>query len=279
MHLTTFQYTANQGLSNEWRIEKSQFSQFNLIVGKNASGKSKLTKAINSLASLFRGKYVIESQNDEWQLLFNANELNCQLEYLLKIEKGFVTKEQLFMHKNTNKCIVLERDESGVSTIWTEKPDRLFKFQARKIELAIAQRSQSIQRPFIKLFYHWANPLNFYEFGTDVDKQIIKYICDPLVDINRTVVFDDFGCKLDHESSPIVTKKLVKNSSRSPAQFILTTNNQFVVNSVPLECLSVIERSSNVIKLHNIFNSRDKFEEFEFIGLNNFDLFTSEFLL
>jgi hypothetical protein len=41
----------------------------------------------------------------------------------------------------------------------------------------------------------------------------------------------------------------------------------------------LIERTPGSAKLHNIYNSREKIEEFKFIGLNNFDLFTSEFLL
>lgn len=37
MKLDIFKYVYNQGLPNEWRVEKCRLSQVNLIVGKNAN--------------------------------------------------------------------------------------------------------------------------------------------------------------------------------------------------------------------------------------------------
>jgi energy-coupling factor transporter ATP-binding protein EcfA2 len=283
MNLITFEYTANQGLPNEWRVEKCQFGRCNLIVGKNASGKSRLLKAISRLADLLRGDEIIKTENHEWCALFDIEKPDYRLEYSLKIQEGSVNKEQLILCRDTDRAIVLvllDRNQLGESSIWREDIQEDVKIQAHKTKTVIAQHRDYIQHPFLKLFYLWFSPINFYNFESSLNKSLIPFVCDnPALDTSKTVVVDDFGCKLDYESSPLVAKHLVEYSRRSPAQFILTTNNQFVVNSVPLECLSVIERSSNVIKLHNIFNSRDKFEEFKFIGLNNFDLFASDFLL
>jgi energy-coupling factor transporter ATP-binding protein EcfA2 len=284
-NLITFEYIANQGLTNEWRIEKCQFGQLNLIVGKNASGKSRLLKAIGRLTELLRGVEIVETENHEWRLLFDTGKPGYRIEYLLKIQEGFVSKEQLIVCSDASRYILLvllDRNQSGESTVYAENLQEDVKFQAHKTKTVIAQPENYIQYryaqyPFLRLLYLWADSLKFYDFGTSPNKGLI--LREPPTDTPKTVVVDDFGCKLDYESSPLITKYLVEYSNRSPVQFILTTNNQFVVNSVPLECLSVIERSSNVIKLHNVFNSRDKFEEFKFIGLNNFDLFTSDFLL
>ncbi|GAB4299779.1 MAG: hypothetical protein Fur0025_39010 [Oscillatoriaceae cyanobacterium] len=59
----------------------------------------------------------------------------------------------------------------------------------------------------------------------------------------------------------------------------MTSNDEYIMNGVPLEYWSVIERTSGQVKLHNYFNAEDKFKQFEFLGLNNFDFFTSEFAL
>ena len=278
MNIISFEYTANQGLSNEWRVEKCQLGRFNLIVGKNASGKSRLVKAIWKLAEAFKRGGILESQNNEWHLLFNTDRLNCQMEYLLKVKKGLVIKEQLLAHNHKNKFTLIDRGESGRSVIWAEELGKQINFKSPATGTAIAQRRDSIQHPFLKLFYDWAWTvlLNYYEAGTALDYDLI---CNSLGDTPKAVVVDDFGCGLDYQSAPIVTKALLESSGRSATQLILTTNNQFIVNSIPLDYLSVIERCSGNVRLHNIFNSQDRFEEFKFIGLNNFDLFTSDFLL
>jgi energy-coupling factor transporter ATP-binding protein EcfA2 len=288
MNLVTFEYTANQGLPSEWKVEKCQFSRFNLIIGKNVSGKSRLLKAIGRLTDLLRGVEIVKTENHEWRVLFDTGKPNYYIEYSLKIQEGLVNKEQLIVCRDASRyvlLVLLDRNQLGESSVWAENLQEDVKFQVHKTKTVIAEPENYIQYrytqyPFLELLYFWSSRINFYNFGTTLNKSVIPFISgDPALDISKTVVVDDFGCRLDHESSPIIAKYLVEYSNRSPAQFILTTNNQFVVNSVPLDCLSIIERSSNIIKLHNIFNSREKFEEFKFIGLNNFDLFTSEFLL
>ena len=72
-----------------------------------------------------------------------------------------------------------------------------------------------------------------------------------------------------------------ENIKTFPTNFVVmnTTNDEFIMNGVPLEYWSVIERKPGSAKLHNMANSADKFKQFQFIGLNNFDFFTSEFVL
>jgi len=60
---------------------------------------------------------------------------------------------------------------------------------------------------------------------------------------------------------------------------VMTTNDRFIMNGVPLEYWSVIERKPGLAKLHNIHNSSQVFEDFKFTGLNNFDFFSTEFYL
>ena len=50
MRLDRFEYTYNEGLDNEWKIEDCQLNQINLIVGKNASGKSRILRPIYMLS-------------------------------------------------------------------------------------------------------------------------------------------------------------------------------------------------------------------------------------
>ncbi|WRH65969.1 MAG: hypothetical protein RSE13_20020 [Planktothrix sp. GU0601_MAG3] len=93
------------------------------------------------------------------------------------------------------------------------------------------------------------------------------------------IVIDDIGEGLDYERSSSMIKILIEKAQTGLVQLIMTTNDEFIMNGVPLEYWSYIERKPGSAKLHNIFNSKDKFDQFEFIGLNNFDFFTSKFVL
>jgi hypothetical protein len=92
-------------------------------------------------------------------------------------------------------------------------------------------------------------------------------------------VIDDIGEGLDYQRSSSIIKILIDKAQTGLIQLIMTTNDEFIMNGVPIEYWSLIEGTRGSAKLHNIYNSREKIEEFKFIGLNNFDLFTSEFLL
>jgi hypothetical protein len=40
-----------------------------------------------------------------------------------------------------------------------------------------------------------------------------------------------------------------------------------------------IERQPGLAKLHNIYNSKEIFDDFKFTGLNNFDFFATKFYM
>jgi AAA15 family ATPase/GTPase len=52
MKLDQFEYIYNRGEPNEWRIDGCQLGNINLIVGKNATGKSRIVRVIYLLSEL-----------------------------------------------------------------------------------------------------------------------------------------------------------------------------------------------------------------------------------
>lgn len=386
MKLDKFEYTYNEGLDDEWTIEDCQLSQINLIVGKNASGKSRTVRAIYILSELLIESATLapNTRKDKWNLYFDTDNPDKNIQYLLKIENGLVVQEQLII---SNK-IFLDRNQSGEGDIWAEELKRTMRFQSPQTELAVVKRRDAIQHSFLEDIYQWANSLRFYQFGTQLGKNImasipptiellkrktdfkddedvvsifligknelkdsftdsiiadmkkigyeiseveikvpsmlniddksfsdtnniipqflyiqeddLKAITEQsqmsqgmfrtlslfiqinyslLADKPSCIIIDDIGEGLDYERSSAIIKLLIEKAETGLVQLIMTTNDQFIMNGVPLEYWSVIERKSGSAKLHNIFNSKEKFEEFEFIGLNNFDFFTSEFAL
>jgi AAA15 family ATPase/GTPase len=390
MKLDIFDYVYNKGLPGEWRVEECRLSPINLIVGKNASGKSKIVRAIHTLSELLSGSGSLAHQpkSYEWHLQFDTAPHEQKTEYILKIEKGLVIEEKLIIGSESVEPL-LDRSKSGEGKIFYKELNQKIRFQTDQTELAVVKRRDSIQHPFLENLYQWSNSLRFYEFGTELGKNIIllppfppdrklskneikvkdyrsvvaifalgkQEFGDPFRDaiifdmteigyqlsevgikvpssissdisaadsseeflhslyiqeadltsvteqaeisqgmfralslfiqINYSllaskpscIVIDDIGEGLDYQRSSSIIKLLIDKAKTGLIQLIMTTNDQFIMNGVPLEYWSLIERTPGSAKLHNIYNSREKIEEFKFIGLNNFDLFTSEFLL
>lgn len=84
------------------------------------------------------------------------------------------------------------------------------------------------------------------------------------------VLIDDIGEGLDFDRSCRLIDLLRSKSDSSGLQIIMSTNDRFVMNNVPLEEWSVLQRKGNLVTVKNYENSREIFEEFKFTGLSNF---------
>ena len=388
MKLDQFEYISNRGEPNEWRIDGCQLGNINLIVGKNASGKSKIVRVIYLLSELLcdGGKLGNRpTRKYEWHLLFDKDSEH-QTEYFITIENGYITQEKL----KIGEKIFLQRDKTGEGRIYAKELDKDIRFQTPTTELAVVKRRDTIQHPFLEDIYKWSSSLRFYEFGTQLGKdtlaklppttELLKaktdtkdsdYVVEIFVlgkrehseftqriidDMNRIgyqitkietkvpsffksnisplensdedsdnlpkflyvqedglksvteqseisqgmfralslfiqinyailsdqpscIIIDDIGEGLDFQRSSAIIKLLIEKAKTGLVQLIMTTNDENIMNGVPLEYWSVIERQPGVAKLHNYSNSPEQFEQFKHIGLNNFDFFASEFYL
>ena len=91
-------------------------------------------------------------------------------------------------------------------------------------------------------------------------------------------IIDDIGEGLDYERSCSLIELLIEKSEGNHFQLILSTNDRFVMNTVPLEMWTVLKRDGCVVRGFNVLNSKSKFDEFRFTGLSNFDLFSMDYL-
>lgn len=97
--------------------------------------------------------------------------------------------------------------------------------------------------------------------------------------IPSCILIDDIGEGLDYERSKKLIDIIIKKVSGSSVQVIMTTNDRFIMNEVPLKYWSVIQRVSKKSLFYNYANSMDTFEEFKYTGLSNFDFLSSEFYI
>lgn len=92
------------------------------------------------------------------------------------------------------------------------------------------------------------------------------------------IIIDDIGEGLDFERSCELIDLLRNKADESNIQLILSTNDRFVMNKVPLEEWSFIHRIGSHVKVKNITNSKKVFEEFKFTGLSNFSFLELDFI-
>lgn len=100
-------------------------------------------------------------------------------------------------------------------------------------------------------------------------------------DMARTpscILIDDIGEGLDFERSCDLIDLLMRKAEESSVQLVMATNDRFVMNRVPLETWSVLHREGGTVRVSNYDNSRERFDQFKFTGLNNFDFFAVDFI-
>jgi hypothetical protein len=107
---------------------------------------------------------------------------------------------------------------------------------------------------------------------------IISITYNTVKNLPTTVLIDDIGEGLDFDRSAKLIRLLMEIANANDLQLIMSTNDRFVMNTVPLEYWQVIQRSGGECKVFNYQNSKEKFDEFEYMGLNNFDFLATDYL-
>jgi hypothetical protein len=108
---------------------------------------------------------------------------------------------------------------------------------------------------------------------------IIHLTYHAMMKIPTTILIDDIGEGLDFERSTKLIKLLIELAEKNDnIQLIMSTNDRFVMNSVPLEYWQVIQRKGGECRIYNYQNSKEIFDEFAYTGLNNFDFLATDFI-
>jgi len=160
MQLKSIEYIQYEGEPEQWSIEGLTFGSINLIVGKNATGKSRVLNIIKNVAGVIAGDRDVFSNGDSI-LLFEKDDTSVTFELDIKANK--VVKEKLTIGGD----VVLERGMGGRGKIKYEKEDgKMIEFQAPENQLACVTRMDSVQHKFLEPLSQWGKSLIHYYFGT-----------------------------------------------------------------------------------------------------------------
>jgi AAA15 family ATPase/GTPase len=93
------------------------------------------------------------------------------------------------------------------------------------------------------------------------------------------LLIDDIGEGLDHQRSKSMIDLLLEKTKKFKLQVIMTTNDRFVMNKVPLENWLVVHKTDKESVFYNYQNSKEIFDEYKYSGMSNFDFLATEFYL
>ncbi|MDD4928369.1 MAG: AAA family ATPase [Gallionella sp.] len=369
MSLKKFSYSEFEGDQRKWEFERTEFGNVNLLVGRNSTGKSRVLNVIASVCKVISGQQVRPFTSGRFDI---EVEIGGELyAYLITFKDNLVMEE----HLTVDGFVRLTRDLDGKGQVYFASEDRDIRFQITNKTIAIQNKNDRLQHPFIHHLYEWASGVALYNFGSDfgknrlmarppndllgsienssigdVDNTVGIYINafsrfshdfdhavirdmsklgyhleevaaeqldniglnSPLLGLitverdlgalrnpqlsmsqgmfralaliihlnlaifshdKKLLLIDDIGEGLDYERASAIIDLIISAAEKEHIQVLMTSNDRFVMNRVPLDYWAVLERTGKLVKTFTPKNSPNEFENFKFIGLSNFDFF------
>jgi hypothetical protein len=218
MQLESITYAQFEGKPEEWRITDFSFGNMNLIVGKNATGKSRTLNIISALGNLVSGDLKLRYKSGSYKVVFNKNDE--KIEYSLKYEESSVIEEKLIVSSK----LKLDRGREGKGKIFAVKENKMIEFQAPPSELAVTRRD-NVQHPFFEDLYKWGKNLRHYYFGTKLGQDHYILFTEDKKEKELNLKETDQTASIFREGKKEYSDKFVDNVKTDMAKVGYTLDN------------------------------------------------------
>lgn len=343
MLITSFDYH-----EYNWNLTNVPFGDLNLIVGKNAVGKSKTLASLVQVAKVIKGDISNVYLSHRCKLVFRLDEGDeLEYEYSIgnnkEIESEFLKKgDETILRRNgseawirddsvnppTNKlCIQSWRDtekypEFEAIMRWAEQI-KGFSFSNLSQPTSFLVPSMfNEQMELSSLFEHIDDEkkafiikemreldyeiekidpislldkltiITFRESGVGMpllsnimSNGMLRVFCilSYLVYVSaeegaKTLLIDDLGEGLDYSRSKKLSKIVFDYCEKHGIQLIVTSNDNFLMNAVDLKHWIILQRENEQVSAISEKTHPDIFLRFKRTGLNNFDIFATDFV-
>ncbi len=158
MKLTSIQYSQHDSTPEAWQLEKCVLNDINLVVGKNATGKTRMLNVIVELSNLLSGDMLPGNSLGNFTAVFDNK--GVEMIYHLTLQNE-VTHEQL----QQGDTLLLSREANGRGQIFAVALNKYIDFQLPTNELMVRRRDL-LQYPFLEDLYHWGKATRHFQFGT-----------------------------------------------------------------------------------------------------------------
>ena len=352
MKLTAFKFSRHR-----WQLDLTHFADQILLVGQNASGKSKTIRALAKVVALISQKDVLTTV-DVLDALLDFDVDAGRLVYSFSVMGGIVTDESLVYTDyttNTNNeiisrdketCILqgevvnppanklvlnVRRDtqlypEMEILQKWAENvvgfsfneadidgdtksdswfngyqyhlndivddmeksPDAKDEFIAKMKEAGYNIASiKTLEFGGQKKIIVREEGLRFLMFDTAMSKGMFRtfFLVAYLLYFKRNkagqpamLLIDDLCEGLDYERSTKLGKLCFDMCEEMGIQLMASSNDSFLMDVVDLKYWNILRRNKSRVEMINAYEYPELFDHFERTGLNNFDLFSSDFI-
>lgn len=192
MVLKKINYFENKSQSNYWEIKDVSLDTINLIIGLNATGKTRLISIISNLAKIITKKS--KPLSGHWELEFLNG--NGTFTYKLEISNKIVREEEI----KKDGILLLKRtsEEGRIKSLITNETNS---FAPPKEELTLHVRRDKKEYHFLEKLYNWANSFYGYTFTNATPTQVTI----PNPNISEAKLLEDLG------SVPYLLVEALKN--------------------------------------------------------------------
>lgn len=162
MRLESIEYLEFKDEQYAWKLEELTFKDINLIVGKNATGKSRVLRIIHGIARLIDGSMnpaALPSGRFVAKFGDEKKGVRNEVKYIVDINGGLVTHESLV----ENNIPKLARKKDGSCSMRFEQADSDITVSIPQNLLAIASRRDPIQHIYFEKLIDWAKTVRLYE--------------------------------------------------------------------------------------------------------------------
>ncbi|MCH2207645.1 MAG: ATP-binding protein [Lentisphaerales bacterium] len=160
MFLTKVKCSQFEGQDKEWTLVDFCPQQINLVVGKNATGKTRTLNCISTMAHLITRERHELPENALYDFTWSSG--TKEISYVLKTADRKVIYEKLLISKE----IKLERDLEGKCSIFFEQVQQVIEINVPSSSLCSVVRRDKLQHPWFDYLHDWAKSTLHYRFGS-----------------------------------------------------------------------------------------------------------------
>lgn len=156
MRIKSLRYSENHEKPDYWQIGELVFGDFNMIVGRNATGKTRLMNLLKHLANMVAGRSN-NLLNGKWQIEFLRSDSKA-FSYELTIDGQRVIHETIVIAGQNR----LNRNEQH-ATIYSDDQKRNQEIEPPSDRLIVHARRDTKEYPFLEDLYEWGK--HYHAFG------------------------------------------------------------------------------------------------------------------
>jgi len=259
---------------------------------RNEEGKGKIKyetkKGLNLDFEIEKNKIILAFRRDKIQhpsleVIFNC--INSLYKFNFGDTLGKYTSYTIKNGQNNNDTDVVYKFKKGVEKFGDKFKEKIIQeFNALDYNISDIFLKEIVDNSLVLVIKENTNDIEQQFISQGMFRALSLIIQITYLEFRKNeqtiVLIDDIGEGLDFERANNLIKYLIKNAEgqKERLQLIMTTNDRLVMNNVPLDYWIIVDKDEKgKINFYSQKTHPKNFENFEDIGLNNFDFFSGEY--